>query len=153
MLTEGNKLSRMHFCLSERGANGLFKDMFDCIHVDEKMFLLTKEVERYILAEGKEAPLRTLVHKSYIPKVMFYAANTCPRRGAGSNQMFNGKVGMWPLAAQVPAVRSSRNRPASTLEWKSHSMTKQVYTTIVFEKLAPAILEKWPHISKCILIQ
>ncbi len=53
----------------------MFKDMFDCIHVDEKMFLIKTEVEWYILAEGKEVPLRTVAHKSYIPKVMFYAAN------------------------------------------------------------------------------
>jgi hypothetical protein len=56
MLTEENKLRRMELCLSERGANGLFKDMYAYIHVDENMFLLTKEVKRYIiLAEGKEA--------------------------------------------------------------------------------------------------
>jgi hypothetical protein len=79
MLSDKNKLSRMEFCLNERGPNGLSKDLFDRIHVDEKMFLLTKEVERYILAEGKEAPLQSITHKSYIPKVMFYAANACPR--------------------------------------------------------------------------
>jgi hypothetical protein len=67
--------------------------------------------------------------------------------------MFNGKVDMLPLVTQVPAARLSRNRPAGTLEWKSHSMTKQVYTTLVFEKLGPAILEIWPHINKHILIQ
>ncbi len=45
MLTEENNLSRMEFCLSERGANELVKDIYGCIHVDEKMFLLTREVE------------------------------------------------------------------------------------------------------------
>jgi hypothetical protein len=44
---------------------------------------------------------------------------------------------------------------AGTLEWKPHLMTrKEVYTTLlVFEKLVPAILEKWSHANKCILIQ
>jgi hypothetical protein len=38
MLTEENKMSRMELWLGERGANGLYKDMYDRIHVDEKMF-------------------------------------------------------------------------------------------------------------------
>jgi hypothetical protein len=86
MLTEENKMSRLEFCLGERGANGLYNDMYDHIHVDEKMFLLTKEVQRYILAEGEEAPHRTVAHKTSIPKVMFCAANTCPRWDAVSHQ-------------------------------------------------------------------
>jgi hypothetical protein len=120
MLTEENNLSRMEFCLSERGANELFKDIYGCIHVDEKMFLLTREVEWYILAGGEEAPHRTVAHKSYIPKVMFCAANARRRWDAGGNQFFDERVGMWPIATQVPAARSSRNRPAGTLESGSH---------------------------------
>jgi hypothetical protein len=153
MLTEENKLSRLEFCLGERRANGLYNDMYDRIHVDEKMFLLTKEVHRYILAAGEGAPHRTVAHKTYIPKVMFCAANARPRWDAGRNQQFDGKVGMWPIASQVPAQRSSRNRPRGTLEWKSHSMTKQVYTTLVFEQLVPAILANWPRANKRVLIQ
>jgi hypothetical protein len=154
MLTEENKLNRMELYLGERGANGWYKEKYNCIHVDEKMFLLTKEVERYILAEGEEAPHRTIAHKLYIPKVMFCAANACPRWDAGRNEMFDGKVGMWPTVTQVPAARrSSRNRPAGTLEWKSHSMTKQVYATLVFEQLVPAILDNWHRAKKQVLIQ
>jgi hypothetical protein len=63
---------------------------------------------------------RTVVHKLYIPKVMFCAANARPRWDAGRNEMFDGKVGMWPIATQVPAARSSRNRSAGTLESGSH---------------------------------
>jgi hypothetical protein len=62
------------------------------------MFLLTKEVQRYILAAGEEAPHRTLAHKTYIPKVMFCAANAPPKWDAGRNRHFDGKVGMWPIA-------------------------------------------------------
>jgi hypothetical protein len=117
------------------------------------MVLLTKEVNQYILAEGEEAPLRTIADKSYILKVIFYAENTRPRWDAGRNQMFNGKVVNWPLVTKVPAARSSRNRPAGTLEWKSHLTTKQLCTTLVFEKLGPAILKNWPRINQYILIQ
>jgi hypothetical protein len=85
---------------------------------------------------------------------MFCAANARPRWDAGRNEMFDGKMGMWPIATQVPAAaRSSRNSPAGTLEWKSHSMTKQVYTKLVFEQLVPAILKNWPRANKRVLIQ
>jgi hypothetical protein len=71
--------------------------MFDQIHVDERIFLITRVLERYILAEGKDAPLQTIAHKLYIPKVMFYAANARPRWDAERAWMFDGKVGMWLL--------------------------------------------------------
>jgi hypothetical protein len=32
-------------------------------------------------------------------------------------------------------------------------LTKEVYTTLVFEKLVPAILKNWPLASKCELFQ
>jgi hypothetical protein len=64
MLTEENKLYQLEFCLNERANNGIFNEMYDHIHVDEKFFLLTKEVEQYILAQGEEGPHRTLSHKS-----------------------------------------------------------------------------------------
>jgi hypothetical protein len=73
-------------------------------------------VEQYILAQGEDGPHQTVSHKSHIPKVMFFAANGRPRWDAGRAQLFNGKVGMWPITTQVPAARSSRNRPAGTLE-------------------------------------
>jgi hypothetical protein len=153
MLTDVNKLHRLDFCLEERAHNGLFKEMYDRIHVDEKFFHLTKEVQRYILAEGEENPHRTVSHKSHIPKVMFMAANARPRWDAGRNQLFHGKVGMWPIARQVPAQRSSRHRVAGTLEWKSYSMTKETYMALIFEQLVPAILQNWPRANRHVLIQ
>jgi hypothetical protein len=87
------------------------------------------------------------------PKVMFFAANDRLRWDAGRARMLDGKVGMWRIARQIPAARSSRNRPAGTLEWKSHSLTKEVYTTLVFEKLVPVIVKNWPHANKRVLIQ
>jgi hypothetical protein len=127
--------------------------MYDCIHVDKKFFLLTKEVEQYILAQGEEGPHQTVSLKSHIPKVMFFASIGRPRWDAGRNQMFHGNVGIWPIARQIPAARWSRNRPAGTLEWKLPSSTKEVYATLVFEKLVPAILKNWPHANKRVLIK
>jgi hypothetical protein len=79
MLTDEKQLHRLELCLDERANDGLFKEMYDCIHANEKFFLLTKEVEQYSLAQGEDGPHQTVSHKSHIPKVMFFAANGQPR--------------------------------------------------------------------------
>jgi hypothetical protein len=63
------------------------------IHGDRKFFLLTKEVEQYILAQGEEGLHQTVSHKSHIPKVMVFAANGRPRWDAGRARMFHWKEG------------------------------------------------------------
>ena len=59
--------------------------------------------------------------------------------------MFDGKLGLWPIAEQIPAQRASRNRARGTLEWKSVSITKEVYTSFIFDKVVVSILQKWPR--------
>jgi hypothetical protein len=79
MLTEENKMSRMEFCLGERGPNGLYKDMYDRIHVDEKMLLLPKEVQRYILAvKGRKLPIEPLRTKHMFRRSCFVLPMPAP---------------------------------------------------------------------------
>ena len=143
MLTEQNKFERVMFALSKR--NGpVFKAQEDEIHVDEKWFYLTRDQENYIMLEEEEDPRRLVKHKSHIDKVMFLAATAKPRWDPNKSQWFDGKLGLWPFAHQVPAQRASANRPAGALEWKSISVNREVYKKMMIEKLLPAIKEKWP---------
>ena len=145
-LTEYNKLARVEFCLSERrdGDPGLYKDMYNRVHVDEKWFYITKVKDRYYLVPGEAPPQRDSAHKNHIPKVMFLCAVARPRYDPGRNQWFDGKVGMWPMAHQVPAARASVNRPAGTMEWKNLTVTKALYTEYLLEKVLPAIRKRFP---------
>jgi hypothetical protein len=154
-LTEYNKLERVDFCLSERSDNdiGRYRDMYNRVHVDEKWFYITKVKDRYYLVPGEAPPERTTSHKNHIPKVMFLCAVARPRFDPGRNQWFDGKIGMWPIAEQVPAARASVNRPAGTLEWKNLKVTKAVYTQYLVEKVLPAIRERFPHTNRPIYIQ
>ena len=154
-LTEYSKLERVEFCLSERRDDdqGMYRDMYNRVHVDEKWFYITKVKDRYYLVPGEEAPERTTSHKSHVPKVMFLCAVARPRYDPGRNQWFDGKVGMWPMAHQVPAARASVNRPAGTLEWKNLTVTKALYTEYLLEKVLPAIRERFPHTNQPIYIQ
>jgi hypothetical protein len=118
--------------------------MFNRVHVDKKWFFLTRATERYYLAPDEEQPHRVIGHKSHIPVCMHLAANGRPRWDAGCNRWFSGKLGLWPVAHQV-AQRSSRHRPAGTLEWKSLSFSKVVYGGYLFDKVVPSILQSWPQ--------
>jgi hypothetical protein len=145
MLTEVNKMARLEFCLNERGNNGMYNTMYDRVHLDEKWFFLTRVTERYYLADDEPRPHRVIGHKCHIPKCMHLAANARPHWDAQRNQWFDGKLGLFPIAEQVAAQRSSRNRPRGTLEWKSVSLTKVVYGNFLFEKVVPSILRLWPR--------
>jgi hypothetical protein len=71
--------------------------MYDRAHVDEKWFFLTRVTGRYYLAEDEAQP------HGHIPKCMHLAANARPQWDAQRNQWFDGKLGQWPIAEQVPA--------------------------------------------------
>ena len=144
-LTDENKLSRIEFCLSERGENGVYREMYDRVHIDETWFRLTRVAEHYFLCPGEPRPNRTTAHKSHIPQLMFLAAVARPRWDVQRNQWFDGKIGQYPIADQVPAARASRNRPRGTLEWKNKNVTAVVYTEYLFERIIPDIMDKWPR--------
>ena len=146
MLTETNKYERVLWALSKVDASGeRYRNMEDEIHVDEKWFYLTRDNEKYILLDEEDDPVRSVKHKSHIDKVMFLAATAKPRWDPGKNQYFDGKLGIWPFAHQVAAQRSSANRPAGTLEWKTFNVNREEYKKMLIEKVLPAIKEKWPR--------
>ena len=80
ILTEENKRAHFVMALSFRNpANlGQYQDMRGRIHVDEKLFFLTREKERYLLHHGGEKTKRCVKHKSHITKVLFLCAVARP---------------------------------------------------------------------------
>jgi hypothetical protein len=118
---------------------------------------LSKVTASYYSVEGEDdtaKPRRGSTNKTTMPKLMFLAAVARPRHDTSRNQMFDGKVGMWPLAQQVPAKRKSINRPKGTLEWKQiKKIDKSIYEEFLFEHIVPAILAKWPRVNRKVWIQ
>jgi hypothetical protein len=76
-----------------------------------------------------------------------------PRYDVGRDQWFNGKIGLWPIAHEVPAQRASVNRPRGALEWKDLSMDKSRYTQYFLEKVIPAMMEQWPWANRTVRLQ
>ncbi|GJV36853.1 hypothetical protein Tco_1409330 [Tanacetum coccineum] len=87
-----------------------------------------KATKRYYLVPGEEEPLRTCKSKTFMTKVMFLVTVARPRFDAFGNEIFSGKIGIFPLTTLEPAKRSSKNRVTGTLETKPIlSVTKEVY--------------------------
>jgi len=151
-LTEENKKARLRFCLSmidqsTLHSNPMFIDMFNYIHIDEKWFYLSKKSERYyLLPEEEESnPYRSCKSKTFITKVMFMAAVARPRFDVNGDELFSGKIGIFPFVVKEPAKRNSKNRTAGTIETKPIlSVTKDITRACLIEKVLPAIRSKWP---------
>lgn len=150
-LTHENKKARLRFCLSmvDRSlfsTSPKFYDMFNIVHIDEKWFYMSKPTKRYYLVPGEDEPVRTCKSKTFITKVMFLAAVARPRFDGLGNEVFSGKIGIFPLTTLEPAKCSSKNRVAGTLETKPIlSVTKDVTRSWLIEKVLPAIRAKWPR--------
>lgn len=153
-LKEGNKLSRLEFCLSmlEESTTSddfKFKGMYNYVHIDEKWFYLTKKDQTYYLLDSEDDPDRSCQSKNFISKVMFLVATARPRFDNEGNVVFDGKIGCWPFIYEQEAQRRSRNREAGTVEMKAiTSVKRETIKKFLVEKVVPAIQEKWPR-SEC----
>ena len=101
------------------------------VDVDEKWFYTLKLHGRRKQAPGQKLPPRFCKHKAHIPKVMFLAATARPRPG------FDGKVGIWRVAAPKTAKKTSKNHASGDVYDEDVTMTSEHYftmmTTVVFK--------------------
>ncbi|KAE9348920.1 hypothetical protein PR003_g6164 [Phytophthora rubi] len=80
---------------------------------------------------------------------MFLAAVARPRYDANIQVLFDGKIGIWDFTKQAEAQRTSKNRPAGTLETKNlDSVNGKVYKRYLLEHVIAAIKAKWPICEK-----
>ena len=160
-LSDGNMRARLEFCVSMLDSstipnNPKFIDMYNIVHIDEKWFYMTKKSSTYYLLPVEEEPHRTCQSKNYITKVMFLAAMARPRYDGEGNEIFSGKIGLFPFVTMQPAQRRSRNRAAGTLELKAMtSIKRKNIKEFLIEKVIPKIRERWPQedFGKTIFIQ
>jgi hypothetical protein len=124
ILTDKNKTDRVAYC-SSFVRNGQFTDMLDRVDIDEKWFYMTEVATSYILVPGETPPHRTCKHKSHIEKIMCLTAVARPRQNPMNGEWWDGKIGTWFFVEQIPAKRTSKNRPAGTLETKSFKVGKK----------------------------
>ncbi|GAA0139338.1 hypothetical protein LIER_00903 [Lithospermum erythrorhizon] len=107
---------------------------------------MTKKSEKYYLHPTEEEPVRTCQSKNYIGKVMFLVAMARPRFEANGNEIFSGKIEVFPFVKTVQAQCRTRNRDVGTLEMKPiTSVTREIIRACLIEEVIPAITNVWPQ--------
>ncbi len=147
LLSDEHKKARLDFVESfiVDPQTGQLDPLFDCVHVDEKIFHITKKRQTYYLSTFKDIPRRTTASTRHTTQVMVLAAFARPRFDPTTNRWFDGKIGCWAFVEYVAAKRSSKNRPKGTIEPKSIKVTRDVYREFLVGKVFPAIKDKWPR--------
>lgn len=84
-----NKIARPKFCLSmlESGTvphDPNFKTMQNIIHIDDKLFWMTKKSMNYYKL-SEDVSYHNCKSKNFIKKVVFLVAFTCPKFDADEN--------------------------------------------------------------------
>ncbi|GAA0172515.1 hypothetical protein LIER_26325 [Lithospermum erythrorhizon] len=133
-----------------------FVARYNYVHIDEKWFYMTKKSESYYLLPAEEEPVRTCQSKNYIGKVMFLVAMARPRFKGNRNEIFSGKIGVFPFITMAPAQRRSRNRDAGMIEMKPiTSVTREVVRACLVDEVIPTIRNVWPqeNLDEVIYIQ
>ncbi|KAJ0390587.1 hypothetical protein P43SY_010266 [Pythium insidiosum] len=155
MFTDIQRIARVKFAITFVHKSSLgslrFDDMMDRIHLDEKWFYLAKDKQRYYLAEHEDAPHLCVKNKNFIVKVMFLVALARSRWDAQNHRLWDGKVGCWPFAVYEPAERSSKNRPAGTLEMKTFTVDRDIYRRCLCSVVIPEIKRVWPSRKRFVL--
>ncbi|CAM9807864.1 unnamed protein product [Discosporangium mesarthrocarpum] len=127
------------------GARVVVDDMYDCVHVDEKWFYVTKDGRGIYLHPEEDVPKPPRAqNKRFITKVMFLAAVARPRV-ISDGVWFDGKIGVWPIADTVAAMRSSKNRKKGTMMLKPTTINAERYKELMIDKVIPAIKARMPR--------
>ena len=146
ILTDENKAARLEYAKSfVLDINtGEIDPCYDVVHVDEKVFTITRKNQNFYLTPFEDPPVRQVKNSQHPIQVMFVVAFARPRYCPLTGVWFSGKIGCWPFVVQVAAKRNSKNRPKGTLETKPMTVTKAVYREFLLKKIIPAIRKKWP---------
>ncbi|CAM9855023.1 unnamed protein product [Discosporangium mesarthrocarpum] len=119
------------------GARVVVDDMYDWVHVDEKWFYLMKDGRGIYLHPEEDAPKPPRAqNKPLITKVMFLAAVARPRM-ISDGVWFDGKIGIWPIADTVAAMRSNKNRKKGTMMLKPATINAERYKELMIDKVSP----------------
>ncbi|ETN04520.1 hypothetical protein PPTG_14394 [Phytophthora nicotianae INRA-310] len=148
LLSDQHRADRLKFAYGfvHRGPRNtrVFDSFMNYVHLDEKWFYLKKENQRFYLGTHEEPPHLTVKNKNYIVKVMFLVAVARPRWDSKRHRIWDGKIDLWPFVVYEPAERSSKNRPAGTLELKTYNVDKDVYRQALCRMVIPSVKAVWP---------
>ncbi|CAM9285792.1 unnamed protein product, partial [Discosporangium mesarthrocarpum] len=95
--------------------------------LSEKWFYMMKDGKGIYLHPEEDAPKPPRAqNKRFITKVMFLTAVAWPMM-ISDEVWFDGKIGIWPIADTVAAMRSSKNRKKGTMMLKPATINAERY--------------------------
>ena len=77
--------------------------MSNIVHIDEKLFYLTRIQQTYYLKPGEKESHREIQSKRYVPKIMFMYVVAKPLFSNDGELIFDGKLGIFSFTTRVPA--------------------------------------------------
>ena len=150
-LSHDHKIRRLNFILSQIIPPTIDNPpklslMYNVVHIDEKWFYMSRETQRYYLFPWEEEePYRYVQNKNFIGKVMFIAAVARPQISTNGEELWDGKIGIFPFTKTYYAIRRSENRPAGTPQLRAITkVTRDVIREKLINEVLPTIRLKWP---------
>jgi hypothetical protein len=119
-----------------------FKELFDFVFIDEKLFYLSQKSERYYLLPEEDDPHPTYKNKNYILRLMFLCARPRFRDG---NCIFDGRIGCFSLVCYEPAQRGNERTGhvrGDLVVKPVTSITREVIRDFMINQVLPAIRAK-----------
>ncbi|CAM9306190.1 unnamed protein product [Discosporangium mesarthrocarpum] len=119
--------------------------MYDWVHVDDNLFYVMNDGRGIYLHPEEDAPKPPRAqNKRFIIKVMFLAAVARPRM-ISDGVWFDGKIGIWPTADTVVAMRSRKNREKGTMRLKPATINAESDKELMIDKIILAIKARMPR--------
>ena len=152
-LTPEHEVARVFYAREHLDDEGYFDDFQQYVHIDEKWWFLTEKDYKCYLTLDESHPRRTIGNQNSITKIMILSAIARPRFDENGTCTFDGKIGLWPIAEEAVAQRTSRNRPKGTKFLKPVTMDRDRYRKLLIKEVLPAIRRKFPREDRNVIIQ
>ena len=136
-LTEEHKVKRMEWAIflvvstashRRRDRQLYFRDMYDCIMVDEKWFYLMVDGVKIRMLPGMEVAIQPKVHhKCHIEKIMFLSCVARPLFNEDGGVKFSGLVKVVPVVQEYIAQRTTKNQKRGDVKTKNDHVNSETY--------------------------
>ena len=132
-----------------------FRDMFDCVMVDEKWFYLMVDGVKIKLLPGMEVAIQPKAHhKCHIEKVMFLSCVARPLFNEDGSVKFSGLVKVVPVVQEYIAQRTTKNQRRGDVMTKNHHVNSETYHNLFVKGgVFDAAEEKTPWLKSFTYIQ
>ena len=105
-----------------------FRDMYDCIMVDEKWFCLMVDGVKIRLLPGMKITIHPKVHhKCHIEKIMFLSCVARPLFNEDGSVKFSGLVKVVPVVQEYIAQRTTKNQRRGDVKTKNDYVSSETY--------------------------